>query len=218
MTVRGNSTNSQHLQFCFCILLNIFGKRIALPCSSMKMKWNPPLHSRAEAWVPQISCWTAQILLWIGDTSTSPILQDWTNPPVPAGGGFSFFFFFFAAQQVLGKQMCIQHTCWETAGKELGCCWRGISHTRNLFWPANPSSKRGLLSWLCKSEGWSGLVLVTEALWGEMFNFLIPERKCLIKILYSLGILVFHQQGLSRCIKKKRLEYHKLLAQRKNEK
>lgn len=89
MTVRGNSTNSQHLQFCFCILLNIFGKRIALPCSSMEMKWNPPLHSRAEAWVPQVSCWTAQILLWICGTSTNPILQDWTNP---AGGGFSAVF------------------------------------------------------------------------------------------------------------------------------
>lgn len=31
MTVRGNSTNSQHLQFWFCILLNIFGKRNAFP-------------------------------------------------------------------------------------------------------------------------------------------------------------------------------------------
>lgn len=100
-------------------------------------------------------------------------------------------------------------------GKDLGRCWRGISHTRNLFLPANPNSKRGLLSWLCELKGWSGLVSVKEALSGETFDLLTPGRKCLIKISYGLGMLVFHQQGLFRGLNKKRLEYHKLLVRGK---
>lgn len=48
-----------------------------------------------------------------------------------------------------------------------------------------------------------------------MLNLLNPRRTCLINILYGLGIFVFYKQGMSRCINKKRLEYHKLLVQGK---
>lgn len=51
-----------------------------------------------------------------------------------------------------------------------------------------------------------------------MLNLLNPGRTHLIKILYGLGILVFHKQGISRCINKTRLEYNKLLVQEKKNK
>lgn len=48
-----------------------------------------------------------------------------------------------------------------------------------------------------------------------MLNLLNARRTRLINILYGLGIFVFYKQGMSRCINKKRLEYHKLLVQGK---
>lgn len=242
MTVRGSSTNSQHLQFWFCILLNIFGKRIAFPllqheneltltlaqqsrslCVTSLMlgrRWcyhiliSRDIHPlcRQTQVCPSGSVGQCQNHLWRGQHK----VPQSTGPPLGAfwwkdtsfllqEGGRAQILLCRSSQFPLGEAfLCVCSTqgrsqlsrSWASrcasntparkqleAGKELGHCWRGISHTRNLFWPANPSSKRGLLSWLCESQGWSGLVLVKEALWGEMFNLLTLGRKRLIKVL-----------------------------------
>lgn len=172
MTVRGSSTNSQHLQFWFCILLNIFGKRIAFPLLQHENELTHPCtaeqkpvchkshvgqemvlpHSHQQGHpspvqtnpgVPFRECGTMPKSPVEGTTQSSP--KHWassgcflmkrhflsspggwesTNPalqeqPVPTGGGFSLCLFHpgqVTAQQVLDKQMCIQHTCQETAG------------------------------------------------------------------------------------------------------
>lgn len=73
------------------------------------------------------------------------------------GGGPTMSWGKVTAQQVLSKQICTQHICWELSGE-----WEGswplleghFSQPETCFYqPANLNRKRGLLSWPRESIG-----------------------------------------------------------------